>query len=227
MGEQRNLSEIRQQFRDSSLSLLLGVQCVIIFGIGPLIWYGIEVSTTLAGFVLLIVIFAVVLAARRLTAMLAVIAALLVNATAAVLLRVTPTNKAIFWMDGIGSMLSIFGLSWVVVEVVFAPGRVDRHRIIGAVVLYLNFALLFEALFRMISELYPGAFNGLPPSTDRIRSISDLMYLSMTTLTTVGYGDISPVHPLARSLANMEGLVGQLYPAIILARIMTLYSSRR
>jgi hypothetical protein len=129
-------------------------------------------------------------------------------------------------MDGIGSMLSIFGVSWVVVQIVFAPSRVNRHRIIGAVVLYLNFALLFEALFRMIAELSFGAFN-LPPPTDRIRSISDLMYLSMTTLTTVGYGDISPVHPIARSLANMEGLVGQLYPAIILARIMTLYQSYR
>ena len=53
------------------------------------------------------------------------------------------------------------------------------------------------------------------------------MYFSMATLTTVGYGDIAPVHPVARSLANMEGLFGQLYPAIILARVMGLYQTRR
>jgi voltage-gated potassium channel Kch len=122
---------------------------------------------------------------------------------------------------------SVYGVSWIVVQVVFAPGQIDRHRIIGAIVLYLNFALLFEVLFRLIAELSPGAFAGLPSVTEHIRYMADLMYLSMTTLTTVGYGDITPVHPIARSLANMEGLVGQLYPAIILARVMTLYSPSR
>lgn len=53
-----------------------------------------------------------------------------------------------------------------------------------------------------------------------------MMYFSVTTLTTVGYGDIYPVNPIARSLSNLEGIVGQLYPAIILARIVTLYTPK-
>lgn len=141
MPVNHDLTPIRQRFRDSSLSLLLAVQCFIIFCIGPLLSFGFNVSTTLAGFVLLIVILAVVIVTPRLTPMLAVVGALLFNAVAAVLLQVSPANKAIFWMDGIGSVLSIFGVSWVVVQVVFGPGRVDRHRIIGAIVLYLNFCL--------------------------------------------------------------------------------------
>jgi hypothetical protein len=51
-----------------------------------------------------------------------------------------------------------------------------------------------------------------------------LIYFSFVTLTTVGYGDVTPVHPLARSLALMEGLTGQLYPAILLARLVTLHA---
>jgi hypothetical protein len=47
-------------------------------------------------------------------------------------------------------------------------------------------------------------------------------YYSFVTLTTVGYGDITPVHPLARSLAVFEALTGQLYPAILLARLVSL-----
>jgi hypothetical protein len=48
------------------------------------------------------------------------------------------------------------------------------------------------------------------------------MYFSFVTLTTIGYGDITPIHPFARSLANLEGIFGQLYPATLLARLITL-----
>ncbi|HTQ70895.1 MAG TPA: potassium channel family protein [Acidocella sp.] len=53
------------------------------------------------------------------------------------------------------------------------------------------------------------------------------MYFSMMPLTTIGYGDITPVSPAARSLANLEGIIGQLYPAIILARVITLHTSKQ
>jgi hypothetical protein len=49
-----------------------------------------------------------------------------------------------------------------------------------------------------------------------------MLYFSFTTITSTGFGDIVPVHPLARSLANLEAIVGQLYPATLLARVVTL-----
>lgn len=51
---------------------------------------------------------------------------------------------------------------------------------------------------------------------------SNLIYLSFVTLTSVGYGDIVPVHPVARSLTNIETIIGQLYPATLMARLVTL-----
>jgi Ion channel len=51
---------------------------------------------------------------------------------------------------------------------------------------------------------------------------SNLIYFSFATLTTTGYGDVSPVHPIARSLCNLEAIFGQLYPATLLARLVTL-----
>jgi hypothetical protein len=102
----------------------------------------------------------------------------------------------------------------------------NEHRIRGAIVLYLNFAIAFENLFRLLNELSPGAFSGISGNATHVQAAGQLMYFSISTLTTVGYGDIAPINPIARSLANLEALIGQLYPAIILARIVTLYSPK-
>jgi hypothetical protein len=54
-----------------------------------------------------------------------------------------------------------------------------------------------------------------------------LLYFSFTTLTTAGFGDITPLHPLARNLANLESVIGQLYPATLLARLVSLELEHR
>jgi Ion channel len=225
-GRHRRLTAMRERVRDWSLYALLLVQIVIIFGVGPLLAFGVPISSTVAGSILLAVIFFVLVAAPSRGPMAAIITALLFNAVSATILRGPGATVALYWVNAIGTLLSISGLSWVVVQMVFSPGPIDRHRIVGAVVLYLNLALAFDALFRLVAGISPGAFTGLAPGLNMAELSGDLLYFSMTTLTTVGYGDIAPVHPVARSLANMEGLFGQLYPAIILARIMTLYRSR-
>ena len=55
-----------------------------------------------------------------------------------------------------------------------------------------------------------------------LKSFETALYFSTVTFSTIGYGDIVPMHPLARSLCNIESIVGQLYPATILARLVTL-----
>jgi hypothetical protein len=67
----------------------------------------------------------------------------------------------------------------------------------------------------------------LPPPGTENGTGSALLYFSFTTLTTAGYGDITPVHPLARNLANLESVVGQLYPATLLARLVSLELEHR
>jgi hypothetical protein len=56
---------------------------------------------------------------------------------------------------------------------------------------------------------------------------SQLIYFSFATLKTTGYGDIAPIHPLARSLCNLEAIFGQLYPTTLLARLVTLELAHR
>jgi hypothetical protein len=73
----------------------------------------------------------------------------------------------------------------------------------------------------VVGALSPGAFSGLQVH-DRVSLPPDLVYFSFETLTTVGFGDIVPVHPFARSLSNLEAILGQLYPATLLARMVSL-----
>jgi hypothetical protein len=58
------------------------------------------------------------------------------------------------------------------------------------------------------------------------KAYGSILYFSFVTLTSVGYGDIVPVHPFARTLSNLEAILGQLFPATLLARLITLELER-
>jgi hypothetical protein len=110
----------------------------------------------------------------------------------------------------------------VVAHAVYAPGRITFHRLQGAVVLYLNFALIFAAAFSLIWELSPAAFTSILPATNDMSELATMLYFSFATLTTTGYGDIVPIDPFARSLANLEAVIGPFFLAITVARLVTL-----
>lgn len=108
----------------------------------------------------------------------------------------------------------------------FGPGHVTAHRVQGAVLIYLNVAALFAIAYGLIEAHSPGAIRptagGLITSAPGART-ADLSYFSLATITTTGYGDLAPVHQLARSLANMEAVFGQLFPATFVARLVALH----
>lgn len=100
---------------------------------------------------------------------------------------------------------------------------VDTNCIVGTVTIYVMIATNWAVLYTLAATLLPGAFNGLSVGSTRATFL-DLMYFSIVTLSTVGYGDIQPVHPVARGLAMIEMIVGQFYIAILVA---TLVGARR
>jgi hypothetical protein len=65
-----------------------------------------------------------------------------------------------------GSILTFLALTWVVSHAVYAPGRITFHRLQGAVVVYLNFAIIFTSAFTLIWEVNPAAFSHLPAPTE-------------------------------------------------------------
>jgi hypothetical protein len=102
-----------------------------------------------------------------------------------------------------------------------APGPVNSYRIQGSVVVYLLIGVLFSSIYAFIYVLDEHAFIfGTPPQNAEL-SRTALTYFSFVSLTTIGYGDILPLHPFARAIATMEGLIGQLFPAILIGRLVS------
>ena len=221
----RRLGALRRQLHEPSLLIMLGLQILLIFCLGPAISFGMDFAQDIAPAVFLLVVVVVVLASREFWPAVIVVGSLLANAIA-ISFRFYSDTIVIDYISAGATIVSIAALTWVVAGTVFSDGRMNVLRLTGAIVMYLNAAILFTAVYRLIARVAPGSFSGVPVDFDRLKSPGDLMYFSMSTLTTVGYGDIAPVNPIARSLANLEAVIGQLYPAIIVARIVTLYTPK-
>jgi hypothetical protein len=123
------------------------------------------------------------------------------------------------------SAFAALGVLSVVIGIhVFGRGTVTLERLLGAVVFYVMVGVVWAEAYRLVSLHTHGAFTGLPADAAQIGH-STWIYFSFVTLTTVGYGDITPLGPMARSLAILEALIGQLYPAIVLARLVSLHAA--
>ena len=124
--------------------------------------------------------------------------------------------EVIIALSGVASLVT---LAYVVLAQVFRAGPVTRHRIMGAIAVYLLLGLAWGEAYFALALGAPGSFSLASSAT---LNPQNWMYYSFVTLTTVGYGDITPVSSVARSLAILEALTGQLYPAILLARLVAL-----
>ena len=214
------IARLRVQWSDPLLTALTVLLFVMLFVIAPLQASGILLFQAFEFFFAIILIAGVFVMSGSRIAAVAMLAALVMAGTGAILRLRAPSVLDINLIAGAWLIMGIT-LAWVVFPAVFGPGRVTHHHIMGAILLYLTIAVIFVALFTLIGSLVPKAFSGLAVE-DSPALASNLIYFSFATLTTTGYGDIFPVHPIARSLCNLESIFGQLYPATLLARLVTL-----
>ena len=113
-------------------------------------------------------------------------------------------------------------LAYMVLTLVFREGPITIFRVEGAIVVYLLLGVMWSTAYVMVELVSPGAFQFRTPYQDIHALESKLIYFSMVTLSTVGYGDITPLHPAGRALAQLEALTGQLFPAILIARLVSM-----
>jgi Ion channel len=117
--------------------------------------------------------------------------------------------------------VSGLGMAGLVLVSVLRGGRVDGERICAALCVYLLAGIAFGGLFAALEAVAPGSLGGA--SDD----IGGAVYFSFMTLTSVGYGDIAPAAPAARALAMLDAVFGQLYLAVLIARLVSLYERER
>lgn len=128
------------------------------------------------------------------------------------------TTRTTLWSDAM-TVIAGMVIAFVLLKQIFRPGRVSHLRIQGAIAVYLLFGVLYAHGYHIVSILQPGSFNGTP---GELSNVSGWAYYSYVTLTTVGYGDITPVSQVARTLSVGEALTGQLYLAVLIARLVAM-----
>ena len=106
---------------------------------------------------------------------------------------------------------------------VLRRGEVDRDVLFGAGCVYLLIGISWASLYHFVLALSPGSLS-LPFAATGERSLLDVFYFSFITLTTTGYGDILPQTTAIRSLVVLQSLVGILFPAVLVARLVSLYA---
>jgi voltage-gated potassium channel len=102
---------------------------------------------------------------------------------------------------------------------VLFTGFVNTNKIVGSICIYILIGLVWAFGYLIAEELFPGSFNGLDHEMWQ-GNLEQFTYYSMVTLTTLGYGDITPEQPVARFLAYMEAITGIFYTTILVASLL-------
>jgi hypothetical protein len=129
----------------------------------------------------------------------------------------------------IGGLASVAALTTITVVITWEAVYehwVTRDTLFGALAVYLLIGVTSTVLYEIIEASAPGSFSnlqGLRPS----EAFAELNYFSLVTLTTLGYGDIAPVAPMARTLAAAEAIVGQFFVAAVVGLLISRGGAQR
>ncbi|HWZ40095.1 MAG TPA: potassium channel family protein [Bradyrhizobium sp.] len=220
-----DIDKLRGRWADPLLTVLTVLLVILLFVVIPLQALGIFAFQASELVLALLLVAGVFVMSGSRTAVAAMLGALTMIGVGVTLRLKSPSVLDLNLFAGAWLVVGIT-LAWAVARATFAPGRITYHRVLGAILFYLMIAVIFAALFMFLGTLVPKAFAGMSVE-DNPALASQLIYFSFATMTTTGYGDVAPLHPLARSLCNLEAIFGQLYPATLLARLMTLELAHR
>ena len=150
-----------------------------------------------------------------------IIALTVLEFTADLVVELNPSFSPAVW----DTALKVFCMAILVVMTLkqtFLPGPVGVHRVMGGIAAYLLIGVTWAFAYKLLMERIPDAIHFQMPLAAGVATgePSRLIYFSFETLTTVSYGDAYPVHRIARSMTTAEALIGQLYPAILIATLV-------
>lgn len=119
--------------------------------------------------------------------------------------------------------IAFFALSLVfALQSILFTSHMDLNRIVGAICVYLLLGLLLGTVNILIDTFVPGSFKGIDAAATTSREFA-LIYYTFVTMTTLGYGDITPTGGLARAIAYLAAIAGQFYIAVLVAMVVAQY----
>jgi len=133
-------------------------------------------------------------------------------------------NKNILMVDIISKVIFNGCLIYIILGHFYQSKWISRNTISAALITYVLLTLLWANLYFLIELMYPDSFT--IPHEAIMADPPILRYFSFVTITTLGYGDIAPVSSQARMIAVVEAFVGQMYVAILIARLVAIHTSQ-
>ncbi|MEM9596303.1 MAG: ion channel [Acidobacteriota bacterium] len=216
----RRIEERLTTYEDASLTVFLVVLCVLSFVVLPFVE-----PSGMAGTVISLA-FSLVFMAGALIGGLSVgwRRFVMVLALVSIVLSWRGDQPEAVFLDFVSLVVSIVFMTfvgWQLLREVFRPGDVNAHRLRGAIAVYIVIGFIFALIFGLVEGLAPGSFQGLGPEGFG-EDLHEAVYFSFVTLTTLGFGDITPESKLAQTLVVVEAILGQLFIAVLIGRLVSL-----
>lgn len=222
---------LQNEEREFRFFLLL----ICLFGalIIPPYFDGHEVFTLISKVVFSVVLFAAVYAVIELKRLWVIGVVLLVPTFASIWIeQITDQNKLAFYIDNL-TTIGFFGfIGYHFLRYILSCKKVTTNVIYASMCLYLMLAFIWAAIYANIHVFYGGAFNFsneflVGATASESQSMSTFTYFSFVTLSTLGYGDITPINRVAGAWVAVEAMIGQFYIAIIMARLVSLHAANK
>jgi hypothetical protein len=204
-------ASLRERWRDPMLTSLTVLLALLLFVLPPLQATGAIRSDVFSLALLAVGTDALFVVSGNPLTVVAVLIYVCLSAAAAIMrLRGSPNS---LYLEAVGWIILGICVGWSVAPAVFGPGRVNYHRIVGAILLYLTVGATFVAFYTFVGLMVPGAFTGVS-FDDNPALPSNLIYFSFVTLTSTGYGDIVPVHPMRAASPILKASSGNSTPRL-------------
>ena len=133
----------------------------------------------------------------------------------------TESSRTIFT-----SVLFFVFVTITIMDHILKSDEVTADSLYGAVCVYLMLGVVWASIYGLLEYVSPGSvFKGYIGDVENRITTNELLYYSYTTLATLGYGDITSVTPAGRIISVLEAIIGQLYIAFLVARLVSIYTA--
>jgi hypothetical protein len=221
----KSLSETRTDLRHKGHGLLLASILLMLLA-SPFLSFNTTFSWLLDVFLVLVLL----TAARTVAGPGLRFKIVLLLGLAALLSHLASLNPQGGWLETSRYVATPLFLFWVcgmlLRDIVLRSHAVTADLILGAVNVYLMIGVGFAFIYGLIELLQPGSFTGLEELVSTPDSVQQFLYFSFVTISTLGYGDISPLTPHAMTATYVEAIFGQMFLAILVARLVSMYIRR-